>query len=69
MKQKSLIEEVKAPVRKFKAGAVFVAVWSNKGQNEGEYKTISLERRYKCLLTNKSITAEIIITINPNVNP
>ena len=46
MKQKALIEEVNAPVRKFKAGAVFAAIWSNKGQNDGEYKTISLERRY-----------------------
>ena len=46
MKQKELIEEVNMPVRKFKAGAIFVSIWSNKSQNDGEYKTISLERRY-----------------------
>ena len=46
--QKVVNEQVSGnmPEKKFRAGAVAATVWLNKGEN-GEYRTISIERNYK----------------------
>jgi hypothetical protein len=35
------------PVKKFKAGAISVAIWENEKKEGGRYNTVSLDKRYK----------------------
>lgn len=46
-KEEVVVEDVKGnlPEKKFRAGAISATIWRNKAQ-DGEYKTISLERHY-----------------------
>ena len=36
-----------APVKKFQAGGIQVAVWENEGSENGNYNTVSFDKRYK----------------------
>ena len=39
--------KAKGPIARFKAGAIQVAVWENDGKDGKQFKTISLDKRYK----------------------
>ena len=35
------------PIKKFKAGAIQVAIWENETKEGGKYNTVSFDKRYK----------------------
>lgn len=36
-----------APIKKFAAGGIQVAIWENEGKQGGKFNTVSFDRRYK----------------------